>query len=141
MTERQNEDMKKILDFLEETKTFYFATVDGNSPRLRPFGFFMQHNGKLYFGMGKHKATFMQLQSNPNVEICTTNTKYQWIRIRGTVIMDDSKEAQKAAFIAMPMLKQIYNEETGNTMGLVYLDGGEAVIADMNGGYEQIKFK
>jgi uncharacterized pyridoxamine 5'-phosphate oxidase family protein len=40
--------------FIKENPTFYFATVDGDKPKVRPFGFFIKFNGKLYFGMGKH---------------------------------------------------------------------------------------
>ena len=61
--------MEKILEFLAENHVFYFATVDGDKPRVRPLGFVMNYEGKLYFGIGKHKASYKQLQANPNVEI------------------------------------------------------------------------
>ena len=30
--------MKEILDYLKEARTFYIATVEGDQPRVRPFG-------------------------------------------------------------------------------------------------------
>ena len=33
--------MIEILNFLEETKTFYLATVDVDKPKVRPSGFVM----------------------------------------------------------------------------------------------------
>ena len=30
--------MQTVLDFLKKVGTYYLATIDGDSPRLRPFG-------------------------------------------------------------------------------------------------------
>ncbi len=130
--------MEKILAFLKENPTFYFATVEGDKPRVRPFGFFMEREGKLYFGMGKHKASYKQLLANPNVEVCTASPKGEWIRIKGTVVMDDSEAALAQAFETMPSLTKIYNKETGLTMGLCYLENVDAEIADMDGHFEKV---
>lgn len=132
--------MEKILNFLKENPTFYFATVDGDKPKVRPFGFFMEHNGKLYFGMGNHKKSYKQLIENPNVEISTTNAKGEWIRISGVAVFDDSEETMTKAFETMPMLKNIYNEETGLTLANLYLKNGVAEFADMQGNFESVSF-
>lgn len=132
--------MEKILNFLSENPTFYFATVEGNKPRVRPFGFFMEHEGKLYFGMGKHKPSYRQVQANSNVEISTASPKGQWIRIRGTAIFDDSAATLNKVFETSPALTKIYNEESGLQIGVFYLENGEAEIADFQGGFEKIIF-
>lgn len=132
--------MDKILQFLAENPVFYFATVDGDKPRVRPFGFFMQHQGRLYFGMGKHKACYNQVVANPNVEICTANAKGQWIRIKGVAVFDESEETMAKAFETMPMLKEIYNAESGLTIANFYLENGEAEFADIQGNFEKINF-
>jgi uncharacterized pyridoxamine 5'-phosphate oxidase family protein len=132
--------MKPILDFLAEAKTFYFATVDGDLPRVRPFGFFMEYGGRLYFGMGKHKESYSQLHKNPNVEVSATNAAERWIRIRGIAEFDDDPQALRAAFEKVPFLKTIYNDETGFQMGLVYLMGGVAEITGMDGYHERFSF-
>lgn len=132
--------MEKILKFLTENPTFYFATVEDNKPRVRPFGFFMEHDGKLYFGMGKHKPSYRQVQANKNIEISTASSKGQWIRIRGTAVFDDSTATLDKAFETMPSLKRIYNEESGLQLGVFYLENGEAEIADFQGGFEKITF-
>ncbi|MGO0985104.1 pyridoxamine 5'-phosphate oxidase family protein [Clostridioides difficile] len=80
--------MEKIMNFLKENPTFYFATVEDNKPRVRPFGFVMNYEGRLYFGIGKHKASYKQLISNPNVEISTANKEGKWIRIKGKAVFD-----------------------------------------------------
>ena len=47
--------MEKLLEFLKDAGTFFYATVDGDKPRVRPFGFCMELNGKFYVGMGQQK--------------------------------------------------------------------------------------
>jgi uncharacterized pyridoxamine 5'-phosphate oxidase family protein len=130
--------MDKILSFLKENPTFYFATVEDNKPRVRPFGFVMEWEGRLYFGMGSHKASYKQLLVNPNVEICTTNAKNDWIRIKGTAVLDESQAALDQAFQTAPYLNNIYNEKTGFKMGLWYLENIDAEIADMKGHFEKV---
>lgn len=74
----------------------------------------MEYNEKLYFGIGKHKNSYKQIIENPNVEICTANAD-NGLRISG-VEFDNWKTMAKA-FETMPMLKKIYNEESGLTLG------------------------
>lgn len=131
--------MEKILKFLKESPTFYFATVEGDKPRVRPFGLAIESDGKLYFGTGTHKLTYKQLQSNPNVEVCTS-VKGKWIRIRGTAVLDENEAALKKAFETIPSLTQIYNDQTGFKLGMFYLADGEAEIADMQGNFEKFNF-
>jgi uncharacterized pyridoxamine 5'-phosphate oxidase family protein len=130
--------MEKILSFLKENPTFYFATVENDKPRVRPFGFFMEWQGRLYFGMGKHKASYKQLLVNPNVEVCTASTTGEWIRIKGTAVLDESQAALDQAFQSMPYLNKIYNEQSGLKMGLWYLENIDAEIADMKGRFEKV---
>lgn len=131
--------MEEVLKLLAEAQTFYFATVDENKPRVRPLGFFMEHDSRLYFAIGKHKEAYKQLTVNPYTEISTTNSKGEWIRIRGRVVFDDSQEVSEKAFQKEPFLKKLYNEKTGWVLGLMYLEEAEAEIADTKGAFQQIK--
>lgn len=132
--------MEKILKFLAENPIFYFASVDGDKPRVRPFGFHMEYEGKLYFGMGKHKESYRQVSANPNVEICTASANGSWIRIRGTAVFDERPAVLAKVFETMPQLAKMYNEKTGQSLGNFYIKDGEAEIADMKGNFEKIKF-
>ncbi len=91
---------------------FYLATVEDGAPRVRPFGFTMVFEDKLYFGCGTHKAAYGQMQKNPNVEICSFH-KGCFVRIRGRAVMDDRPEVQAAMYEVGPFLKDTYNEKTG----------------------------
>jgi len=132
--------MQRILDFLKQNPIFYCTSVDGDKPRVRPFGFHMEYEGKLYLGTGKHKQTYKQLMANPNVEICTTDREGRWIRIRGTAVFDDRDAVKEKVFEAMPRLKDIYNEQSGLTLVTFYIKKGEAEIADMQGNFEKFEF-
>ena len=124
---------EEIMEFLKENPTFYLATVDGYLPRVRPIGFAMWYNGHLCIALGKHKAAYKQLLDNTNLEICAANDRGEWLRVQGTANFDNSPEAQAAAFQVMPQLADMYNEETGNKLGIVYLDHLSAKLFSMSG--------
>ena len=130
--------MEEVLKFLNENHTFYFATVDDNKPKVRPLGFFMAYEDKLYFGIGKQKQSYQQILANPYIELSTASAKGEWIRINGKVKIDERKEVLERAFETLPMLKTLYAEETGHTLGIFYLEGATAEIADMAGGFKKI---
>ena len=125
--------MEEIMAFLKENPTFYFATVEGYKPRVRPFGFSMEYKGRLYFAIGKHKAAYKQILDNTNIEICTANDRGEWLRIQGTVDFDNTEAAKKRAFEVMPQLADIYNPESGRELGMVYMDRMSAKLFSMSG--------
>ena len=118
---------EEILEFLKENPTFYLATVDGYLPRVRPIGFAMWYNGHLCIALGKHKAAYKQLLD-----------RGEWLRVQGTANFDNTPEAQAAAFQVMPQLADLYNEETGNKLGIVYLDHLSAKLFSMSGTVKDI---
>ena len=100
---------------------FYLATVDGNEPRVRPFGFHMVYDGRLYFGGGNQKAWFREVQSNPNVEICGFS-KGGFLRIRGKAVLDYSDDVQTAMYQISPGLKKGYGPNKGQLHVPFYLE-------------------
>ena len=62
--------MEEIVKFLKEAETYYLATVEGDQPRVRPFGTAHIFEGKLYIQTGKKKDVSKQLHANPKVELC-----------------------------------------------------------------------
>jgi uncharacterized pyridoxamine 5'-phosphate oxidase family protein len=100
----------------------------------------MEIDGRLYFGIGTFKPSYAQLNANPEIEISTTSKQMEWIRLRGIAVFDESDAVAAKAFEVMPALKSMYNEETGRTLGLFYLKDAVAEIADMKGGFKELKF-
>ena len=54
--------ISEVSKFLGEAGTFFLATVDGEQPKTRPVSFQMLHNEKIYFGVGKHKQVYAEMQ-------------------------------------------------------------------------------
>lgn len=119
-------NIEKINQFLDEAKTFYFLTVDGNSPKGRPFGFHLLDGDKLYFGCGTFKKVFSQLTKNPNVEILAMRNG-EFMRYDGTVKIVDDDEIMKKARAALPQVIEFYNKN-GWELGLFYLQNGHIEI-------------
>ena len=86
--------MKEVYEFLKECQTYYLATVEGNEPKVRPFGTINIFEDKLYIQTGKSKNVSKQIQNNNNVEICGFNNG-MWIRVSGKLIRDDRVEDNK----------------------------------------------
>ena len=60
--------MEKVCAFLKEAGVYYLATVEGDQPRVRPFGTAHIFEGKLYIQTGKIKPVSQQLAQNPKAE-------------------------------------------------------------------------
>jgi len=100
--------MSTALAFLKSTPAFYVGTADGNKGRVRPFSFVMERNGSMYFCTNTGKEVYKQLQQSGEMEISTMNAEGAWIRVRGKVAFDHSREAKAQAFEVAPTLLRIY---------------------------------
>ncbi|MDR1115367.1 MAG: pyridoxamine 5'-phosphate oxidase family protein [Tannerella sp.] len=122
--------MDEILNFLNKCRTFHVGTVDGDGrPRVRPFGFVMEWNGKPAFCTGTVKRVYRQLQNNPFVEICAFMPgTMQWMRISGRVKFVDDVAARRKVLETMPELKEIYGSEENPELTCFFIDEGEAAI-------------
>ncbi|HRR40799.1 MAG TPA: pyridoxamine 5'-phosphate oxidase family protein [Syntrophales bacterium] len=119
--------MQEVYEFLKKAGTYYLATVDGNKPRVRPFGTALPYEGKLYIQTGKKKAVSRQMMVNPNIEICAINDG-RWIRIEAEVVNDDRVEVKEGMLEAYPELKGMYSA-TDDNMQVLYLKNAVATIA------------
>lgn len=106
--------MQRVLDFLKSAGTYYLATIDGDQARVRPFGTINLFEGKLYIQTGKVKAVSEQLHNNPKAEICAFKDG-SWLRVAGTFVEDDRREARVSMLDAYPELKRMYDPDDGNT--------------------------
>ncbi len=111
--------MKEAYDFLKKCGTFYIATVEGDQPRVRPFGVVNIFEDKLYIQTGKSKNVSKQMQINPKVEICGFMDG-KWLRLEGTVVRDDRIEAKASMLDANPELKNMYSADDENTEVLYF---------------------
>ncbi len=123
--------MEKVYEFLKEAGVYYLATVEGDQPRVRPFGTVNIFEGKLYIQTGKVKPTSKQLLANPKAEICAFKDG-TWLRAAGELIEDDRIEAKKSMLDAYPNLRAMYDENDGNTQ-VFYFRNAAATFASFGG--------
>lgn len=130
--------MNEVYEFLKACGTYYLATVEGDQPRVRPFGTVDVFEGKLYIQTGKSKDVSKQMHANPKVEICGfANGK--WIRVAGTAVSDDRYEAKKHMLDAYPSLQNRYSADDDNTE-VLYLKDAVATISSFTEEPKVIRF-
>lgn len=130
--------IEKVTQFLKEAETYYLATVEGDQPRVRPFGTAHLYEGKLYIQTGKVKDVSKQLLANPKAEICAFKDG-EWIRVAGELVEDDRVEARQSMLDAYPSLQQMYSADDGNTQ-VFYFKNATATISAFTHEPEVIKF-
>ncbi|MPW26689.1 NimC/NimA family protein [Alkalibaculum sp. M08DMB] len=113
--------MKEVYDFLKSCQTYYLATVEGDEPKVRPFGTVDIFEDKLYIQTGKVKEVSKQMQANPKIEICAFGGG-EWIRIAATAIRDERIEAKQHMLDEYPGLKDRYKVDDDNTEVLYLKD-------------------
>lgn len=119
--------MEEVQKFLKDCRVYYLATMEGDQPRVRPFGTAEIFENHLYIQTGKEKDVFKQIQKNNKVEICAFKDG-KWIRISGKLILDDRVEAKKDMLDKNPELRSMYNGNDDNT-AVLYFESGKAVIS------------
>lgn len=130
--------MDKVLKFLKDAETYYLATIEGDQPRVRPFGTAHVFEGKLYIQTGKVKDVSKQLHQNPKAEICAFKNG-EWLRVSGKLIEDDRNEARQSMLDAYPSLQKMYKADDGNTE-VFYFEEATAIFSSFTHEPEVIKF-
>ena len=130
--------MEKVAQFLKDAEVYYLATVEGDQPRVRPFGTVNIYEGKLYIQTGKVKEVSKQLHANPKAEICAFKNG-AWVRVAGELVEDDSLAARQAMLDAYPSLQGMYKADDGNTE-VFYFKDAIATFSSFTAAPEVVKF-
>ena len=131
-------DIKKVADFLKEAGVYYLATVEGDQPRVRPFGTAHIFEDRLYIQTEKVKPISKQLLTNPKAELCAFKDGV-WIRVTGELVEDDRREARASMLDAYPDLRGMYSEDDGNTE-VFFLKDATATFSSFTAAPEVVKF-
>ena len=129
--------MERVCKFLKDAGVYYLATIEGDQPRVRPFGTAHIFEGKLYIQTGKVKPVSRQLAANPKAEVCAFQGG-SWLRIAGELVEDDRVEAKKSMLDAYPNLRGRYDENDGNTQ-VLYFKNAVATFASFGGAPETVE--
>lgn len=130
--------MEKVCQFLKDAEVYYLATVEGDQPRVRPFGTAHIFEGRLYIQTGKVKAVSHQILANPKAEICAFNNG-TWVRISCELVEDDRVEARKSMLDAYSSLRNMYDENDGNSQ-VFYMKNATAVFSSFTSAPETVQF-
>ncbi len=130
--------MERVVKFLKDAGTYYLATVEGDQPRVRPFGTAHLFEGKLYIQTGKAKNVSRQLHANPKAEVCAFRDG-EWLRIAGELVEDDRREARQSMLDAYPSLQNLYSADDGNTE-VFYFQNATATFSSFTHAPEEIRF-
>jgi uncharacterized pyridoxamine 5'-phosphate oxidase family protein len=132
--------MQEVYDFLKKVQTYYLATVEGDQPRVRPFGTIDLFEDKLYIQTGKSKDVAKQIFANPKIEISAFDgASGVWIRVQANAVEDPRREVKVHMLEAFPALKDRYSPDDDNTLVLALKDG-VATITSFAGPPKVIKF-
>ncbi len=130
--------MQRVEQFLKDAETYYLATMDGDQPRVRPFGTVNIFEDRLYIQTGKVKDVSKQIHANPKVEICAFKDG-SWLRVAGELVEDPREEAQQAMLDAYPSLAGMYAVGDGNTE-VFYFQNATATFSSFTSEPEVVNF-
>lgn len=105
--------MNKIVNELRKVGVFYIATIDGDEPRLRPFGSILEFEDNAYICSGNFKEFYKQVSKNNRVELCGMYNDSSWLRVRATLVEDNRKEVQQAMLADPTGPKGLYEPGDG----------------------------
>ena len=132
------EGQQRVYDYLKANGPFFITTVDGDQPRVRPFGALHIFEGKMYIITGHVKRIAKQLAANPKVEVCAVSGT-EWVRVAATLVEDERVEAKKSMLDANPNLRSSYNENDDN-IAVYYFTDATATFSSFAGDGDVVKF-
>ncbi|MDL2218660.1 pyridoxamine 5'-phosphate oxidase family protein, partial [Christensenellaceae bacterium OttesenSCG-928-M15] len=125
--------MNTVLQFLRECETYYLATIDGDKPRVRPFGAVSEFDGKMYFCTNNQKDVYKQMRKHPAIEFSgTLKNGAEWIRLEGKAVFDSRIEAKEEMLKQNPSLNALYKADD-EIFEVFYLENATAHILSFAG--------
>ncbi len=125
--------MQDVIKFLKENQYGSLATVDNGKPRVRPFGFMFEEDGKLYFCTNSQKEVYRQLNELPYVEYSMTSKEMVTVRINGEIKFCDDVDKKEKALNSSELVKRGYKTADNPVFKVFYIEHGTATFSDFSG--------
>ena len=126
--------MNVVVEFLKANPVQFLATtgLDGK-PKVRPFQFMFERDGKLWFCTNNRKDVYAQLQRNPWLELCVMGADFAWLRLSGRAVFEDNRAIKDAVLAHSGLVKNLYGTADNPIFEVFQLADVHAVIADFSG--------
>ena len=125
--------MEEVVKFLNENKMGNLATVENGEPRVRPWGFMFEEDGKFYFCTANTKDVYKQLKSTPFVEFTATSSQFGWVRLRGEIKFCIDLKIKEKVLKTVPMVESMYKTADNPIFEVFFIENGTAIMADFSG--------
>ena len=125
--------MKEVVEFLNANSNGSLATVDGNKPCLRPWGFMLEQDGKFWFCTANNKDVFKQLQANPAIAFCVTSKEMVTVRLMGEIKFSSDVAMKQTIIDHCTLVKSIYQTADNPIFEIFCLEHGKAIMFDFSG--------
>jgi uncharacterized pyridoxamine 5'-phosphate oxidase family protein len=125
--------VKEVIKLLTENPMGFLATVEKGEPRVRPWGFLFEENGKFYFCTDNTKEAYEQLQAKPLVEFSTKTSNFVWVRLRGKITFTEDLKIKEKILAGNDLVKSIYQKADNPIFKAFYIEHGSASIGDVSG--------
>lgn len=125
--------MQEIVKFLDENCDGFLATLENGQPRVRPYQFMLEVDGKLCFSTNNTKEVCKQLKANPAMEFSCANGRKGWLRLHGEVKFTNDVKVKEKIFAKKEWIKAIYKTLDNPVFEVFYLDHGMVLMLDQPG--------
>jgi len=129
----KNIKMTEIMKFLKENASGYLAAVDNGIPRVRPFGFILEEDGKLYFCTNSLKHVYKQLLEVSLVEYAVTSKEMVTVRISGEIFFCEDIKTKEKVLNVYDSIKSGYKTAENPIFKVFYMEHGTANVSDFSG--------
>ena len=138
--EMKETNMQEVQAYLKECGAFFIATVDGDQPRVRPFGVSEIIDGRLYIMTGKVKDVYKQMAANGKFEICALKKSgSEWMRLSGTLVNDETLAVKEEFLNRNAGLKSMYKADDDN-MAVLYITNATARFCSFSAPERKVSF-
>lgn len=73
---------EEVTSYLQSAGVMFLASYDGEKPHVRPIGFIMEHQGRLYLSTAVGGNIYRELETNPYCELAAMHPELPMHRIR-----------------------------------------------------------
>jgi uncharacterized pyridoxamine 5'-phosphate oxidase family protein len=98
------------LNIVKECRFSYFASVEGNAPRVRPVSPAHVDGATVWVGSMRSSGKTEQIRQNDRVELCFMSEGHDQVRIQGRAIETTNREKRLNIFRRYGLLRRYFED-------------------------------